>query len=125
MNRFSMEAKRQLDVLNRHLGGVDGTGGGPYICGEEYTIADMAIFPWYGSIVFGKMYNAAKFLDVESYEHVLAWANRVMARPATVRGRKVNRPFGELDEQLHERHCRDDFETNTQDKIAARAEESQ
>lgn len=112
INRFSMEAKRQLDVLDRELPGKT------FIAGEEYTIADMAIWAWYGQLVLGRLYDAAVFLDVESYKNVLRWAKAIDARPAVQRGRKVNRMSGELEMQLHERHDAGDFETQTQDKIA-------
>lgn len=112
IDRFSMEAKRQLDVLDRHLANSD------FMCADEYTIADMAIWSWYGQLVLGRLYDAAEFLDVESYQHVRKWAETIDARPAVQRGRKVNRTFGDLDMQLHERHDASDFETKTQDKIA-------
>ncbi|TNJ48535.1 glutathione-dependent disulfide-bond oxidoreductase [Phaeobacter sp. B1627] len=111
INRFSMEAKRQLDVLNREL--AEKT----YIAGEDYSIADMAIWPWYGQLVLGRLYDAAEFLDVESYEHVMRWAKAIDARPAVQRGRMVNRSFGELSAQLRERHAASDFDTRTQDKL--------
>ena len=113
INRFSMEAKRQLDVLDRRLAES------PYIAGDEYTIADIAIWSWYGQLVLGRLYSAARFLDVDSYTHVKAWAEKIDARPAVQRGRKVNRTFGELDTQLHERHSAADFDTKTQDKLEA------
>ncbi|PXW83965.1 GST-like protein [Ruegeria sp. P4] len=113
INRFTMEAKRQLDVLNRELAAKT------YIAGEEYSIADMAIWPWYGQLVLGRLYDAAEFLDVESYEHVMRWAKAIDARPAVQRGRMVNRAFGELSSQLRERHSAEDFETKTQDKLEA------
>jgi GST-like protein len=111
INRFAMETKRQLDVLNRRLAES------PYIAGPDYTIADMAIWSWYGQLVLGRLYSAATFLDVESYEHVLRWAKDIDARPAVQRGRMVNRAFGEPETQLHERHDASDFETKTQDKL--------
>ena len=111
IDRFAMEAKRQLDVLDRQLAER------PYIAGDEYTIADMAIWPWYGQLCLGRLYNAATFLDVVSYKHVMAWAEKIDARPAVKRGRMVNRSFGEPEMQLHERHSASDFETRTQDKI--------
>lgn len=111
IDRFSMESKRQLDVLNQQLANND------YIAGDEYSIADMAIWPWYGSLVLGDLYSAAEFLDVESYEHVVAWAKKIQARPAVQRGRMVNRAWGELSEQLRERHSAEDFQTQTQDKL--------
>eukprot|EP00658_Telonema_sp_P-2_P086122 TRINITY_DN9983_c0_g1_i11.p2 TRINITY_DN9983_c0_g1~~TRINITY_DN9983_c0_g1_i11.p2 ORF type:complete len:195 (-),score=56.68 TRINITY_DN9983_c0_g1_i11:310-894(-) len=113
INRYSMEAKRQLDVLDRQL--ADGRA---YLCGDQYTIADMAAYPWYGWVVLGKIYGDSKtFLEAEKYTHVVAWAERIAAREATRRGTKVNRPFGEPSDQLHERHARTDFETKTQDKL--------
>ena len=111
INRFAMETKRQLDVLDRALAERD------YISGDSYTIADMAIWPWYGGLVLGRLYNAAEFLDVESYKNVLRWAKAIDARPAAQRARMVNRVSGEPSEQLHERHDASDFDTRTQDKI--------
>ena len=111
INRFTMEAKRQLDVLDRQLAVT------PWIAGNEYTIADIAIWSWYGQLVLGNLYSAAEFLDVASYTNVMAWAEKINARPAVQRGRMVNRPFGEPSEQLHERHDASDFDTQTQDKI--------
>jgi GST-like protein len=113
INRFTMETKRQLDVLNREL--ADKT----FIAGADYTIADMAIWAWYGQLVLGRMYDAAEFLDVDSYENVMRWAKAIDARPAVQRGRMVNRPFGDPAMQLHERHDASDFESKTQDKIGA------
>ena len=113
INRFAMESKRQLDVLDRQLAQND------FISGPDYTIADMAIWPWYGGLVLGRLYNAAEFLDVESYTNVVRWAKAIDARPAAKRGRMVNRAFGDPSEQLHERHDASDFDTKTQDKIAA------
>ena len=111
IDRFAMEAKRQLDVLNRRLAES------PYLAGEEYTIADIAVWPWYGALVKGLVYGAAEFLNVQEYTHVLRWAEAIAARPAAKRGRMVNRVFGEPSEQLHERHEASDFETKTQDKL--------
>jgi len=111
INRFAMETKRQLDVLDRHLAE------NAYMAGEEYSIADMAIWAWYGQLVLGRLYDAGEFLDVESYKNVLRWAREIDARPAVSRGRMVNRAFGELHTQLRERHDAEDFETKTQDKI--------
>mgnify|MGYP003384065540 FL=1 len=111
INRFTMEAKRQLDVLDRQLAET------PWIAGDEYTIADIAIWSWYGQLVLGNLYSAAEFLDVASYTNVMAWAEKINARPAVQRGRMVNRLFGEPSEQLHERHDASDFDTQTQDKI--------
>lgn len=115
INRFAMEAKRQLDVLDRHLEGKDWLAG-------EYSIADMAIWAWYGQLVLGRLYSAAEFLDVASYKNVVRWAEAIDARPAVKRGRMVNRAFGDdLSMQLHERHDAADFETKTQDKIGEEA----
>src|SRR5210317_1289497 len=111
IDRFSMEVKRQLDVLDRQLAE------NPFIAGDEYTIADMAIFPWYGNLALGRQYNAGEFLDVASYKNVVAWAENLDARPAVKRGRMVNRTSGEPHEQLRERHDASDFDTKTQDKI--------
>ncbi|MEZ5932137.1 MAG: glutathione-dependent disulfide-bond oxidoreductase [Alphaproteobacteria bacterium] len=113
INRFTMEAKRQLDVLDRQLAER------PYIAGDDYTIADMAIWPWYGQLALSRLYEAGEFLDVGTYENVLRWANAIDARPTVQRGRKVNRVNGDLDMQLHERHDASDFETKTQDKLEA------
>jgi GSH-dependent disulfide-bond oxidoreductase len=112
IDRFAMEVKRQLDVLDRRLGESE------YIAGDSYTIADMAIFPWYGGLVKGWLYSAAEFLSVDEYKNVQRWASMILARPAVQRGRMVNRTFGEPASQLHERHAASDFDTNTQDKIA-------
>ncbi|KEJ97383.1 glutathione-dependent disulfide-bond oxidoreductase [Pseudosulfitobacter pseudonitzschiae] len=111
INRFTMEAKRQLDVLERQLADH------PYIAGDEYTIADIAIWPWYGQLVLGRLYDAATFLDVESYTNVMAWAKKIDERPAVKRGRMVNRASGAPEYQLRERHDASDFETRTWDKI--------
>ncbi|MDJ0638911.1 MAG: glutathione-dependent disulfide-bond oxidoreductase [Paracoccaceae bacterium] len=111
INRFAMEAKRQMDVLDRHLATTR------FMVGDDYTIADIAIWAWYGQLALGRLYNAATFLDVASYANVLRWAEEIDARPAVQRGRMVNRTFGELEMQLHERHDASDFETKTQDKI--------
>ncbi len=111
INRFAMETKRQLDVLDRQLADH------PFIAGADYTIADMAIWAWYGQLVLGRQYGAADFLDVASYTNVMAWAQKIDARPAVKRGRMVNRTFGEPEMQLHERHDASDFDTRTQDKI--------
>jgi GST-like protein len=113
INRFAMEAKRQLDVLDRHLAGSR------YMVGDELTIADIAIWPWYGNLALGRQYNAGEFLDVKSYAHVQRWAQEIEARPTVQRGRMVNRTSGEPHEQLLERHDAADFETRTQDKIGA------
>ncbi|MBO9476512.1 glutathione-dependent disulfide-bond oxidoreductase [Shimia sp. R11_0] len=116
INRFAMETKRQLDVLDRQLAE------NRYIAGDEYTIADIAIWSWYGALVLGRLYNAAEFLDVESYGHVQRWAKEINDRPAVKRGVKVNRSWGEPEQQLHERHSAEDFDTRTQDKLAPEAE---
>jgi GST-like protein len=102
-----METKRQLDVLDRQLGDKQ------YICGEQYTIADMAIWPWYGALVLGKLYDAGEFLEAQSYTHLLRWAEEMDSRPAVQRGRRVNRTWGPEEEQLHERHSASDFETHS------------
>ena len=111
IDRFTMETKRQLDVLNRTLAERE------YIAGDQYTIADMAIAPWYGGVATGDVYDAAEFLQTDSYEHVQRWTKQVMDRPAYKRGRMVNRLFGKPESQLHERHAASDFDTKTQDKI--------
>ncbi len=112
IDRYAMEVKRQLDVLDRHLAE------NRFMVGDEYTIADMAIWPWYGQLVLGRLYDAARFLDVESYGNVVRWAREIDARPAVLRGRMVNRAFGKPELQLHERHDASDFDTRTQDKLA-------
>jgi len=117
IDRFAMETKRQLDVLDRQL--ADGT----YISGEEYTVADIAIWSWYGQLVLGRLYEAAEFLDVASYKNVVRWAEAIDARPAVKRGRMVNRAWGELNEQLRERHAAEDFDARTQDKLEPEAAE--
>ena len=116
IDRFAMETKRQLDVLDRQLADNE------YVAGSEYTIADMAIWPWYGGLVKGWLYEAAEFLAVQDYKHVQRWADAIGDRPAVRRGRMVNRVFGELSSQLHERHDAADFETRTQDKLTAQEE---
>jgi GSH-dependent disulfide-bond oxidoreductase len=113
IDRFAMEVKRQLDVLDRRLALHE------YITGDTYTIADIAIFPWYGGLVKGWLYNAAEFLSVQDYKNVQRWADLLLRRPAVRRGRMVNRVTGELSSQLHERHDARDFETRTQDNVAA------
>lgn len=112
INRFTMETKRQLDVLDRRL--ADNR----FMIGDDYTIADMAIWSWYGQLALGRLYSAAEFLDVESYRHVMRWAKEIDARPAVQRGRMVNRVMGEPETQLHERHDAGDFDTRTEDKLA-------
>lgn len=112
IDRYAMESKRQLDVLDRRLADR------AFIAGDDYSIADMAIWPWYGNLVLGRLYgDSATFLSVHEYKNVIAWAEKILARPAVQRGRMVNRTFGELSEQLHERHGAADFETQTQDKL--------
>ncbi|WP_303784599.1 glutathione-dependent disulfide-bond oxidoreductase [Sandarakinorhabdus limnophila] len=111
INRYAMEVKRQLDVLDRHLADND------YMAGSEYGIADMAIWPWYGALALGLLYDAGEFLDVASYTNVIRWTKQIGARPAVKRGRIVNRAFGDPASQLHERHDASDFDTKTQDKI--------
>jgi GST-like protein len=111
IDRFAMEVKRQLDVLDRRLGDTE------YIAGNTYTIADMAIFPWYGGLAKGWAYGAAEFLSVQDYKNVQRWADTLLERPAVRRGRMVNRTTGEPSSQLHERHDASDFETKTQDKV--------
>ena len=113
IERFTMEVKRQLDVLDKHLSN------NTYMCGDEYTIADMAIWPWYGVLVQGGLYEAAEFLDVKSYKNVQRWAEQIANRDAVKRGRMVNRGWGEPEEQLLERHDASDFELKTQDKLAS------
>lgn len=110
IDRFTMEVKRQLDVLDKRLAN------NTYICGDEYTIADMAIWPWYGSLVLNEVYEAAEFLQADTYKHVMRWAKEIAKRDAVKRGRMVNRTWGEPHEQLHERHDAKDFDTNTEDK---------
>ena len=112
INRYAMEVKRQLDVLDRRLAES------PYLAGDEYTIADMAVWPWYGTLVKGQLYEAGEFLQVQEYTHVLRWTNQIAQRPAVRRGRMVNRVVGEPSSQLHERHDAGDFDTKTQDKLA-------
>jgi GST-like protein len=104
INRFAMEVKRQLDVLDRHLADKD------WMAGGEYSLADIAIWSWYGGVVLGRSYGAAEFLDVDSYKNVMAWAKRIDTRPAVIRGRMVNRNWGEASEQLPERHSAADFD---------------
>jgi GSH-dependent disulfide-bond oxidoreductase len=113
IDRYAMEVKRQLDVLDRRLAESK------YIAGGDYTIADMAIFPWYGALAKGWQYGAGEFLSVQDYKHVLRWADMLLERPAVRRGRMVNRTWGEPAEQLPERHDAADFDTRTQDKLAA------
>ncbi|MBN9530605.1 MAG: glutathione-dependent disulfide-bond oxidoreductase [Alphaproteobacteria bacterium] len=112
INRYAMEVKRQLDVLDRRLADNE------FVVGTEYTIADMAIWPWYGGLVKGWQYGAGEFLSVHEYKNVQRWADQIFARPAVARGRKVNRTSGEPSSQLHERHDASDFDTRTQDKLS-------
>jgi GST-like protein len=112
IDRFAMEAKRQLDVLDRRLAETE------YIAGSAYTIADMAIFPWYGELAKGRLYGAGEFLNAHEYKNVLRWVDAILARPAVKRGRMVNRTYGDPSTQLHERHDASDFDTKTQDKLA-------
>ena len=112
IDRFAMEVKRQLDVLDKHLAHNE------YMAGDEYSIADMAIWPWYGAVVVNAVYDAAEFLQTQSYTHMNRWTQQIAARDAVKRGRMVNRGWGEPSSQLLERHDASDFETMTQDKIA-------
>jgi GST-like protein len=112
IDRFAMEAKRQMNVLDRRLAES------PYLAGEAYSIADIAVWPWYGAMALGQMYQAGEFLSVHEYTHLVRWAQQIARRPAAQRGRMVNRTFGEPAQQLHERHDASDFDTRTQDKIA-------
>ena len=114
IDRFSMEVKRQLDVLDKHLADNE------YLSGSEYTVADIAVFPWYGGLVKGWLYGAGEFLSVHEYTNVRRWADAIHARPAVKRGRMVNQMRGELSEQLHERHEASDFDTQTADKLLSR-----
>ena len=111
INRFTMEVKRQLDVLNRHLETHS------FMAGDDYSIADIAIWPWYGGVIRNTLYDAAEFIDAPSYTHVVRWAQNIADRPAVQRGRMVNRTWGALSEQLYERHDANDFHTKTQDKL--------
>jgi len=111
IDRFTMETKRQLDVLDRRLAET------AYVAGDSYTIADMAVFPWYGGLAKGWAYGAGEFLSVQDYKNVQRWADLVLERPAVQRGRMVNRTVGEPSSQLHERHDAGDFQTRTQDKL--------
>jgi GST-like protein len=113
IDRFTMEAKRQLDVLDRRLAET------AYLAGDDYSIADIAVWPWYGAVQNGSVYDAAEFLDTGSYKNLARWASEIADRKAVQRGRMVNRNFGPLERQLHERHDASDFDTNTEDKRAA------
>ncbi|MDP3489788.1 MAG: glutathione-dependent disulfide-bond oxidoreductase [Phenylobacterium sp.] len=117
IDRFAMEVKRQMDVLDRRLGESE------YLGGDEYTVADMAVWPWYGGMAKGLLYEAGEFLQVQEYKNVIRWADQIGERAAVKRGRMVNRTYGEPSSQLRERHEASDFETKTQDKVeAAKAE---
>ena len=111
IDRYAMEVKRQLDVLDRRLADS------PYLAGDDYTIADIATWPWYGALAKGLLYSAGEFLQVQEYSHVLRWTDEIARRPAVKRGRKVNRISGDPASQLHERHDASDFDTRTQDKL--------
>jgi GST-like protein len=111
INRYAMEVKRQMDVLDKHLANKK------FLCGEKYSIADIAVWSWYGALVLGKLYDSAEFLDVESYVHLHRWAADIKLRDAVKRGCMVNRTWGALEGQLHERHDAQDFDTKTQDKL--------
>ena len=113
IDRFAMEVKRQLDVLDRRLAES------PYLAGKVYTIADMAVWPWYGALAKGQLYEAGEFLNVQAYANVQRWAGEIAERPAVKRGRMVNCVWGEPSSQLPERHDASDFETRTQDRLAA------
>jgi GSH-dependent disulfide-bond oxidoreductase len=115
IDRYAMEVKRQLDVLDRRLGESE------YLAGDQYTIADMATWPWYGGMAKGLLYEAGAFLAVHEYKNVVRWADQIAGRPAVQRGRMVNRVFGALSEQLRERHAASDFELRTQDKLESAA----
>ena len=114
IDRYAMEVKRQLDVLDRRLGESR------YLAGDEYTIADIAVWPWYGTLAKGQLYGAGEFLQVQDYANVLRWTDEIARRPAAQRGRMVNRTWGQPSSQLHERHDASDFDTKTQDKLSAR-----
>ncbi len=111
IDRYAMEVKRQMDVLDRRLAES------PYLAGDDYTIADIATWPWYGALAKGLLYSAGEFLQVEEYAHVLRWTDQIAQRPAVKRGRMVNRVSGDPSSQLHERHDAGDFDTRTQDKL--------
>jgi GST-like protein len=113
IDRYAMEVKRQLDVLDRRLAQS------PYLAGNVYSIADMAVWAWYGTLVKGQLYEAGQFLQVQEYANVLRWTDQIAQRPAVKRGRTVNRTWGQLSSQLHERHDASDFDTRTQDKLVA------
>ena len=113
IDRYAMEVKRQLDVLDRRLAES------PYLAGDDYSIADIAVWPWYGTLAKGQLYGAGEFLQVEAYTNVLRWTDQIAQRPAVKRGRMVNRTWGQPSSQLHERHDAGDFDTQTRDKLTA------
>ena len=119
IDRYTMEVKRQLDVLDRHLAESQ------YMAGSEYSIADMAIMPWYGALALGLLYGSGEFIEAHSYENVIRWTKELSARPAVQRGRMVNRTWGKPESQLHERHDASDFETRTQDKLEPAEEKAE
>jgi len=114
IDRYAMEVKRQMDVLNRRLAEAR------YLAGDEYTLADIAVWPWYGALAKGLLYNSGEFLQVNEYSHVRRWTDEIARRPAVKRGRMVNRTWGDPASQLHERHDASDFDTMTQDKVSAK-----
>ncbi len=114
IDRYAMEVKRQMDVLDRRLAEAR------YLAGDEYTLADIAVWPWYGALAKGLLYNSGEFLQVDEYKHVRRWTEEIARRPAVKRGRMVNRTWGDPASQLHERHDASDFDTMTQDKVAAK-----
>jgi GSH-dependent disulfide-bond oxidoreductase len=114
IDRYAMEVKRQMDVLNRRLAGAR------YLAGDEYTLADIAVWPWYGALAKGLLYNSGEFLQVNEYTHLRRWTDEIAQRPAVKRGRMVNRTWGDPASQLHERHDASDFDTMTQDKVTAK-----
>jgi GST-like protein len=113
IDRYAMEVKRQLDVLDRRLAETR------YLAGDDYTIADIAVWPWYGTLAKGQLYGAGEFLQVHEYANVLRWTDEIAGRPAAQRGRMVNRTWGQPSSQLHERHDASDFDSRTQVKLAA------
>jgi GST-like protein len=113
IDRYAMEVKRQLDVLDRRLAETR------FLAGDDYTIADIAVWPWYGTLAKGQLYGAGEFLQVHEYANVLRWTDEIAGRPAAQRGRMVNRTWGQPSSQLHERHDASDFDARTQDKLAA------
>jgi GST-like protein len=113
IDRYAMEVKRQFDVLDRHLAGSE------YLAGDDYTIADIAVWPWYGALAKGLLYEAGEFLQVQDYKNVQRWTDQIAQRPAVRRGRMVNRTWGQPDSQLHERHDAADFDTRAEDKLLA------